>query len=233
MAKEYKSNFLTRTITGLIITAPLAGIVILENYWVLTSFISIVSLAGYYEWVKNGFRHPILWGFNLIFIYFCLSICLMAWILSFPSSLFRGVYELYELSSVSFYNLIILIILNTTLFDIFAYIIGSNFGKRHISPVISPNKTLEGLVGGLGVNVIYGLCLSHLFNLSYWSVLICLLGGFLAFYGDLLISFHKREKSIKDTGKVLPGHGGVLDRIDSHLIASPVMLLLFIIVTIL
>jgi len=111
LAKEYKSNFLTRTITGLIITAPLAGIVILENYWVLTSFISIVSLAGYYEWVKNGFRHPILWGFNLIFIYFCLSICLMAWILSFPSTLFEGVYELYEISSVSFYNLIILIIL--------------------------------------------------------------------------------------------------------------------------
>jgi phosphatidate cytidylyltransferase len=55
----------------------------------------------------------------------------------------------------------------------------------------------------------------------------------LAFFGDLLISFHKREKNIKDTGTLLPGHGGVLDRLDSHLLAIPAMLLLAVLINIL
>ena len=65
MAKEYKSNLLKRTITGLIIAIPLVCIVVLENYWVLIALLSFISIAGFYEWIKNGFRHPMLWGFSL------------------------------------------------------------------------------------------------------------------------------------------------------------------------
>ena len=233
MAKEHKSNLLKRTITGLIIAILLVSIVVLENYWALISLISVVSYAGYYEWVKNGFRYPILWGFSLIFIYFWFSICLMVGVLSIPSTFFKEVYNLYELSSLSVYYLIILIILNTALFDIFAYIIGSNFGRRHIAPAISPNKTLEGLIGGLIGSMLFGFVISYSLNISYWSILICFFGGILAFYGDLLISFLKRDKSIKDTGNILPGHGGVLDRLDSHLLATPIILLFFIMIVIL
>jgi phosphatidate cytidylyltransferase len=111
--------------------------------------------------------------------------------------------------------------------------VGSNFGKLHISPNISPNKTLEGLIGGLIGNILFGFVISYSLDISYWSVLICFFGGILAFYGDLLISFLKRDKSIKDTGNILPGHGGVLDRIDSHLLATPIMLLFFILLVIL
>ena len=95
------------------------------------------------------------------------------------------------------------------------------------------NKTLEGLIGGLIGNILFGFLISYLLNISYWSVLICFIGGILAFYGDLFISFLKRDKSIKDTGNILPGHGGVLDRLDSHLLATPIILLFFIMIVIL
>mgnify|MGYP000141194232 FL=1 len=233
MAKEYNSNLLRRTITGLIIALPLIFIIIAENYWIFLSLISIFSIAGFYEWIKNSFRQPVLWGFNLIFIYFWFSICFLVGLLSEPSFALKELYDLHELSAVSVYHIIFIIIMNTALFDIFAYFVGSNFGKLHISPNISPNKTLEGLIGGLIGNILFGFLISYLLNISYWSVLICFFGGILAFYGDLLISFLKRDKSIKDTGNILPGHGGILDRIDSHLLATPVMLLLFILIVIL
>jgi phosphatidate cytidylyltransferase len=219
--------------TGVIIALPLIFIIIAENYWIFLSLISIFSIAGFFEWIKNSFRQPILWGFNLIFIYFWFSICLLVGLLSAPSFAIKEFYDLHELSAVSVYYIILIIVLNTALFDIFAYFVGSNFGKIHISPNISPNKTLEGLIGGLIGNIIFGFLISYLLNISYWSVLICFFGGILAFYGDLLISFLKRDKSIKDTGNILPGHGGILDRIDSHLLATPIMLLFFILIVIL
>jgi phosphatidate cytidylyltransferase len=233
LAKEYNSNLLRRTITGVIIALPLIFIIIAENYWIFLSLISIFSIAGFFEWIKNSFIQPILWGFNLIFIYFWFSICLLVGLLSAPSFAIKEFYDLHELSAVSVYHIILIILLNTALFDIFAYFVGSNFGKIHISPNISPNETLEGLIGGLIGNIIFGFLVSYLLNISYWSVLICFFGGILAFYGDLLISFLKRDKSIKDTGNILPGHGGILDRIDSHLLATPIMLLFFILIVIL
>ena len=233
MAKEYNSNLLRRTITGLTIALPLIFLIIAENYWIFLSLITIFSITGFYEWIKNSFRRPILWGFNLIFIYFWLSICLLVGLLSAPSFALKEFYDLHEQSAVSVYHIILIIIVNTALFDICAYFIGSNFGKLYISPNISPNKTLEGLLGGLIGSILFGFAISYLLNISYWSILICFFGGILAFYGDLLISFLKRDKSIKDTGNILPGHGGVLDRIDSHLLATPMMLLSFILIVIL
>ena len=106
---------------------------------------------------------------------------------------------------------------------------GSNIGRTPIAPNISPNKTLEGLLGGIFAVLIYALLICYFSNLKYWLVPICILGGLLAFFGDLLISLHKREKGIKDTGSFLPGHGGILDRIDSHLLATPIMLFISII----
>ena len=124
-------------------------------------------------------------------------------------------------------SLMYCIFLSVWMCDSAAYIFGKNFGKAKILPHISPNKTLEGLIGGLIGNILFGFVICYSLDISYWSVLICFFGGILAFYGDLLISFLKRDKSIKDTGNILPGHGGVLDRLDSHLLATPIILLFF------
>ena len=122
------------------------------------------------------------------------------------------------------------VIFNTAIFDSFAYVIGSNFGKNKIAINISPNKTYEGLVGGLIVSVLYSYSLCIFLNLDFIVIIFLFLGCFFAFFGDLFISYYKRKSGIKDTGHFLPGHGGILDRLDSHLIATPLILLLFSIV---
>ncbi len=112
--------------------------------------------------------------------------------------------------------------------DIGAYFSGKAFGKHKLAPVISPGKTWEGVLGGLGLNllwisIVYSLTLG--WGLDYLSfVLISLVTAALSVVGDLYISILKREADLKDSGRLLPGHGGVLDRIDSVIAATPVYL---------
>ena len=72
MGKEFNQNMLKRAFTALIVTLPVILILLLQNFWVFFITISLISLLAYYEWLRNEFRHPILWGFNLIFGYFWL-----------------------------------------------------------------------------------------------------------------------------------------------------------------
>lgn len=113
--------------------------------------------------------------------------------------------------------------------DIGAYVFGSLFGKRKLAPQLSPNKTLEGSFGGLGLATVavlvtaYGL--EHFSNLRidlYDAILFSILVASSAQLGDLFESLIKRWAGVKDAGVFLPGHGGVLDRIDSVLFAVPV-----------
>lgn len=217
MEKEYNSDLFKRLITSLIIALPIILIAFLQNFWFFFAIITLACSFALHEWIKNGFRHPIAWGFTLIFLYFWLSLNILIGISSADNSLLG-----MSLDNLSIYLLFLIIICNTAIFDTFAYLIGSKFGKTSIAPTISPNKTLEGLAGGLIANASYSFLICFFLDLSYWLVLSFIIGGLLAFFGDLLISFHKREKGIKDTGTILPGHGGILDRLDSHLVALPI-----------
>ena len=110
--------------------------------------------------------------------------------------------------------------------DIGGYVVGKLVGGPKLAPMISPNKTWAGLMGALGFSISFGVLFyiisSHLGFLSLLSVIIAAV--FVALVGqagDLLVSLMKRRAGIKDTGALIPGHGGLLDRIDGLLAAAP------------
>lgn len=112
--------------------------------------------------------------------------------------------------------------------DIGAYFTGKAFGKHKLAPGISPGKTWEGVLGGLGLNLLWislVYVLSKGWDLTYVPFLLLgLVTAALSVVGDLYISILKREAGLKDSGSILPGHGGLLDRIDSVIAATPVYL---------
>lgn len=119
--------------------------------------------------------------------------------------------------------------------DSAAYLTGKTFGKRKLCPGLSPNKTVEGAIGGLAATgLLFPLaCLGYQYFISadlklsfFHALLIGLLCAFSAMMGDLFASAIKRQSGIKDFGKLIPGHGGVTDRFDSFLFAAPTLFFL-------
>ena len=198
------NTMITRLATSILLVLIIFLIIYLANIWIFSLAISLVCLLGMFEWVTNKFKNLFL-GFFIIFNF---GLCSIFYVL-----LNENAFVLYGL-----------IIINTAIFDTFAYVVGSKFGANFIVKKISPNKTLEGLVGGVIGSAIFGLMLGYLYDINFIA-LIFVLGAFLAFMGDLFISYFKGQSGVKDTGSILPGHGGILDRIDSHLIATPILIL--------
>ncbi len=113
--------------------------------------------------------------------------------------------------------------------DTLAFYTGSYLGRHKLCPSISPGKTIEGSLGGVGANILAAVIMKGFFPPAVgWGqlLLFCLLAGVAAQMGDLFESQMKRVSGIKDSGGLLPGHGGMLDRIDALLFASPVAFLL-------
>ena len=108
--------------------------------------------------------------------------------------------------------------------DTCAYCVGSLIGKHKMSPVLSPKKSIEGAIGGVAGAIILGILfalLTHGSPLIY--AVICGAGAVISMIGDLAASAIKRNMEIKDYGKLIPGHGGVLDRFDSIIFTAPVI----------
>lgn len=124
--------------------------------------------------------------------------------------------------------LTLLVILGIWATDSGAYFTGKAMGRRKLLPEISPNKTVEGSIGGLASALIVVLCVNALFaDLPFSQALaIALVTGIVGQFGDLVESAFKRHFGIKDSGRLIPGHGGVLDRFDSVILVFPVLHLL-------
>lgn len=121
-----------------------------------------------------------------------------------------------------------MLLLGTWATDTLAYFCGKAFGKHKLTPVLSPNKTWEGAIGGLLGSVVSVYIYSIIFKpIATMSVPMLIIVGLLisisSQVGDLIESTLKRQARIKDSGNIIPGHGGVLDRFDSMMLSAPVV----------
>jgi len=129
--------------------------------------------------------------------------------------------------------LLLFLLIGALVTDIFAYYTGRLFGKHKIIPRISPKKTWEGSIGGLIFCIIFIIGYSFIYtaitneSIAIWKIiLIGVMSGTLSQLGDWSASYIKRQLEIKDFGKLLPGHGGMLDRLDSILFLAPIIFLI-------
>ena len=214
MNKELKK----RIITSIVLLAIILNCLFINNYsWLL--LLSIISFICWFEFInliKKIWKKDFLIIFPIIlsFLFLCLFI--------HTAYKFR-----VEEGAIT-----ILFVLGICIFsDIGGYIVGKSIGGIKLTK-ISPNKTISGSIGSflfslfpLGILVI--LDLEE--NLPGEGILVCLLLSLACQLGDLIISYFKRLAKVKDTGKILPGHGGMLDRIDGIIFAIPTIYILKII----
>ncbi len=121
-------------------------------------------------------------------------------------------------------GLLLLLLVLTQSNDVAQFMWGKSFGRHKISPQVSPNKTWEGFLGGLGTTILLATLLGPVLTMldTPRAAIAGLIVGVTGLLGDLNISALKRDLGVKDTGATLPGHGGVLDRIDSLIFTAPV-----------
>ena len=229
---------LKRWITGLV-ALPILIFLVYKGGFLFTTLISLAGLVAlweYYRIVFNAEARPIsriilYWGYGVSFVLIWstflegpgLTLNVMGLNLLYIPVLLSFLILIREGSSGMIWIFLLLAVIFAG--DTSAYYAGSYLGRHKLSPAVSPGKTIEGSIGGLAGNLVVG-AIGKYFFLSAMPWGLCLLFfivvGVAGQVGDLFESELKRSSGIKDSGGILPGHGGVLDRIDALLFASPV-----------
>jgi phosphatidate cytidylyltransferase len=191
------SDLLIRTLTGiLLIAVALAGAAVGGNLFAF--FVAAVATAMFYEWTRIVRGWGAAW-YASGFLYALLPALALLWIRE------RDTHGL---------ELLLWVFLVTWSTDIGAYFIGRSIGRRKLAPSISPGKTIEGLFGGMVVAALVGGAWVLAMGLGRPLLFLAPLFALAAQGGDLFESWMKRRAGLKDSGTWLPGHGGVLDRLD-------------------
>lgn len=126
-------------------------------------------------------------------------------------------------------NIILSIFILIWVNDTFAFLVGKTFGKHKLFEKVSPKKTIEGFVGGFIFSIVAGIILAQFLMLQsyiHW-IFIAVLASVFGTLGDLVESKFKRIANVKDSGNIMPGHGGVLDRLDSIIFVAPIVFLFY------
>lgn len=131
----------------------------------------------------------------------------------------------YDIRAEKGFKYAILVIISIWIIDISAYLVGKNFGKHKILPKISPNKSYEGLIGSLIITLLFLIIINSIFKFFplTFVIIFSILTTILSFLSDTFESLIKRYFGVKDIGKIIVGHGGVFDRIDSLIFTIPIL----------
>ena len=208
-------NMYTREITGALIGTFILAIILFASSFTFKLVLFGIFILAFIE-LCFLIRRPY-WPSLLVIFFIITSLFLV---------------ETYEANRLLFLYSILISILN----DSGAYYLGKKFGSRKVFPKTSPNKTLEGLISGILISscILYLINFQEVFkfNINYLNnqnsflFFILLISSAVAVFGDYLESKIKRSADVKDSGSLLPGHGGILDRVDSHIFVIPIFFIL-------
>ena len=201
------NNELSKRFISSIVILPVVFFLIIKGSTLFVFFLSILFLISSYEWVKISKKNFINSIIGILFL-----------ILSFYSA-----FKLRENYGSNFFLFVLLVCIST---DLGGYFFGKFFKGPKLTK-ISPKKTYSGVFGSFVLPILLCLTYNYFINLNYSEILnlnfilLILLISLISQLGDLIISYFKRLANVKDTGNILPGHGGILDRIDGLIFVIP------------
>ena len=202
---------LQKRIISSIILIPVTFFFIIQGSYIFIFFLSLIFLATSLEWFKMTKNKDLIRIFGLFFLFF---------------SFFSTIY-LRQYIGLNFFVFLIIVCIFT---DTGGYIFGKTFKGPKLTK-ISPKKTYSGVIGSFLISLLFGLIYIKYFGQKirtlletdpFFIILLILLISSVSQIGDLIISYFKRKAKLKDTGKILPGHGGFLDRIDGIIFVMPI-----------
>ena len=203
-------------IATVFISIFISNILIKNGTWIFLIIPSVLFWLYIISYLVNIKKIDQIKIFNIFYFFIFLLVI---------SSFYCSLYTIYLYSHTALIYLISIVAIS----DISAFFVGKKYGKKPFFNVISPNKTKEGFIGSLIICLFsaWGYCLFENYDINF-TVKILILTFFtvlVSAFGDLSISLIKRRSGKKDTGNILPGHGGILDRVDGLLAAAPVFLI--------
>jgi len=221
-------NYPEQKVSGLVFSLLLAVAAYIGYFYFMMAFTGAVVLVLVFELRRGREGEKVVRAGITLF-----GIIYLGWLLG-HAVLLRNIGDIKHVSEFALnaqglrdpgFFFIFFTVACTFLNDTGAYFTGLRLGKKKLAPDISPGKTVEGTIGGIIACILTGIIVNYGFGSplnSDWTILFSLLIAVSAVFGDLVESAIKRGAGIKDTGDIVPGHGGVLDRFDSLIFVFPV-----------